>query len=167
MPHPLARAVRAAWLLTIAVAAPATASSPDAIFVTKAAEAGAQTVEIAKVGAAKAASTAVKALAQRLAQDHRAIRGDLLSLAKSKDVRVPPSSAATVAADLASRRGSAFDRAFLVQIVKAHDTLISLYESESRDGRDVDLKDWAAKQLPALRDHLAKARALAARHTGS
>ena len=38
-------------------------------------------------------------------------------------------------------------------------------ESESRDGRDVDLKEWAAKQLPALRDQLAKARVLAGRYS--
>jgi putative membrane protein len=165
MRRPLARAIRAAWVLTMAVAAPATASSPDAIFVTKAADAGAQTIEVAKVGAAKAASTGVKAFAQRLAVDHRVLTGDLLSLARSKDVRVPAPSATPAAADIAPRSGAAFDRAFLAQVVKAHDALIALFESESRDGRDADVKEWAAKQLPALRDHLAKARALAARYS--
>ena len=165
MPGPLARTIRAAWVLTIAVAAPATAASPDAIFVTKTAEAGAQGVELAKLAAAKASSTAVKAFAQRMAIDRRALTADLLSLAKSKDVRVPPAAAAPGAAELATRKGAAFDQAFLAQVLKGHDALISLLESESRDGRDVDLKEWAAKQLPALRDQLAKARVLAGRYS--
>jgi len=160
-----ASAVVAACLLTVAVAASATASSPDAIFVTKAAEAGARTVEIAKVGAAKAAATGVKAFAQQMALDHRALASELLSLARSAGVRLPPAPLAPVPQDVAARVGPAFDQAFLALMLKEHDALISLFEGESRDGRDADVKEWAAKQLPALREHLVKARALASRHS--
>jgi putative membrane protein len=158
-----ASAVLAACLLTVAVAAPATASSPDAIFVTKAAEAVARTVETAKVGAAKAAATGVKAFAQQMALDHRAMATELLSLAKSAGVRLPSASPAPVPRDVAARVGPTFDAAFLALMVKEHDALISLFEGESRDGRDADVKEWAAKQLPALREHLVKARSLATR----
>jgi putative membrane protein len=164
MPRTLAHAIQAAWVLMVAAAAPAAAASPDAVFVTKAAEAGARMVELAKVGAAKAAATDVKACAQHMAFDHRALGADLGSLARSKDVRVPAPSPAAVLSDVAARAGAAFDRAFLVQVVKEHEALISLFEGESRDGRDSDVKEWAAKQLPALREHLAKVRSLATRH---
>jgi putative membrane protein len=156
-----ARAVAAASLLTLAVSAAVAASSPDAVFITKAADGGGRTVEIAKVGAAKATSTAVKAFAQHLAIDHRVLNAGLVALAKAKDVTLPPA-ATTAPSELATRSGAAFDKMFLALMVKEHDAAISLFEGESRDGRDADVKEWAAQQLPALRDHLAKARSLAA-----
>jgi len=45
-------------------------------------------------------------------------------------------------------------------MVTSLDAAVALFEAESRDGRDDEVKEWAARQLPALRDQLAAARAL-------
>lgn len=137
----------------------AAAASPDAVFIAKAGEAGAKEVEVARLGAAKAANPAVKAFAQRLVHDHTTVNAELKGLAKSKDVTVPPA-AKTAAAHLATLSGAAFDKAFVAVMITEHDAAIALFEGEARDGRDAEVKEWAAKQLPALRDHLAKATAL-------
>jgi putative membrane protein len=137
----------------------AAAMSPDSVFVAKAAEAGAKEVDVAKLGAAKATNPDVKAFAQRLVQDHTAVNTELAALAKSKDLKIP-ASARPAPVDLAKLSGAAFDKAFVALIVKEHDAAIALFEGESRDGRDAEVKEWAAKQLPALREHLTRAKSL-------
>lgn len=137
----------------------AASPSADSAFITKAAEGGAKEVALAKVGTLRASSADVKAFAKRLDQDHSAINSELTALAKAKNVdlgaNTPPPPA-----DLMSAEGAAFDRAFLALMVKEHEAAVSLFEGESRDGRDGEVKEWAAKQLPALREHLAAAKAL-------
>jgi len=44
--------------------------------------------------------------------------------------------------------------------VKDHETAVTLFEQQSKDGKDDDLRAWAKKTLPALRDHLKMARDL-------
>jgi putative membrane protein len=136
--------------------------SADAVFITKAAESAVTDAALARLGAAKATTRQVKVFAQRLAQGHSALTRDIAALARSKSVDLgePPADTRRVGADLAPLSGPAFDRAFVAAIVKAHEAAVSLFEGESRDGRDADVKDWAARQLPAIRDQLARAQAL-------
>lgn len=137
----------------------AASASADSAFITKAAEAGAKEVAIAKLAVTKAASADVKAFAERLVKEHTALNRELSAFAESKHVdlgaNTPPPPA-----DLASATGAAFDRAFVALMVKEHEAAIALFEGESRDGRDSEVKEWAAKQLPALRAHLDAAKAL-------
>ena len=38
--------------------------------------------------------------------------------------------------------------------LKDHKEAVSLFEKESKSGKDEDLKAWAGKTLPHLREHL-------------
>jgi putative membrane protein len=62
---------------------------------------------------------------------------------------------------LTQMNGAAFDRAFMRQVVKDHEQAVSLFEAEAKHGQDKDLKDFAKKALPTLKDHLKMARDLA------
>jgi putative membrane protein len=59
-----------------------------------------------------------------------------------------------------TQTGAAFDRGFVEAQVKAHQEAITLFEKESSNGSDSDLKAFATKQLPALRAHLKQAQDL-------
>ena len=59
-----------------------------------------------------------------------------------------------------AQRPPAFDAAFLAVMVASGEAAVALFEAESRDGRDDEVKEWAARQLPALREQLATVRAL-------
>ena len=56
--------------------------------------------------------------------------------------------------------GAAFDEGYVAEQIKAHQEAISLFEQESTNGTDADLKAFATAQLPALRDHLREAETL-------
>lgn len=59
--------------------------------------------------------------------------------------------------------GAAFDRGFMEAQVKAHQEAIALFEAQANGGGDAELKAFAQKQLPALRNHLKQAQDLQAK----
>lgn len=44
--------------------------------------------------------------------------------------------------------------------LQAHEEAVALFEQYARDGDNPDLKAWAAKTLPHLKEHLAMAKRL-------
>ena len=62
-----------------------------------------------------------------------------------------------------SAGGAAFDRGFIEAQVKAHQEAIALFEAQANGGGDAELKAFAQKQLPALRNHLKQAQDLQAK----
>ena len=136
----------------------------DAAFVAKATDAAAALQDLARLGTARGSDASVKVFAKRLIEEQAAIAEGLTALARAKRVEIapPPAAVREETAALARHSGPAFDRAFVASIAKAHDAAVSLFESEAADGRDDEVKEWAAKQLPALRERQEKARALRA-----
>jgi putative membrane protein len=91
------------------------------------------------------------------------------AVAKDKDAGTadaPSTEALKAVAALRSQPRREFDAAFVAAMIASREAAVALFEAESRDGRDGELKEWAARQLPALRDQLVAARALRSR-TGS
>ena len=88
--------------------------------------------------------------------------GDQLkAIAESKSIPLPSALAPKDQAlrdRLARLSGAAFDRAYMRAMVSDHQKDVSEFRHESRDGRDPEVKAWAAGILPTLEDHLKMAR---------
>jgi len=63
--------------------------------------------------------------------------------------------------------GAEFDRKYMEAMVKDHEKDVAAFERESTSGSDADLKAWAAKTLPTLREHLQMARDINMKVKGS
>jgi putative membrane protein len=139
-----------------------TASATDSNFVMKAAAGGHKEVEAGKLASSKATNSDVKAFAQRMVKDHGKANTELMSLAKSKsiDAKAKDTDAKTLTDRLGKLSGAAFDRAYMEEMVKDHQTDVDLFDRQSREGDDAELKAWAGKQLPTLREHLKMAQDL-------
>jgi hypothetical protein len=61
---------------------------------------------------------------------------------------------------LAGLKGGQFDAAFKQQVIADHEKVIVLFEEQAKHGTDPDLKAFAQKYLPHLREHVEMARAL-------
>jgi putative membrane protein len=59
---------------------------------------------------------------------------------------------------LARLSGAEFDREFIRNQAKMHDEAVALFEREAGGGKDADLKAFAARTLPTLREHRRMAR---------
>jgi len=65
-----------------------------------------------------------------------------------------------ISGKLSGKTGAEFDRAFLHEAISHHEKDVALFEKESTSGSDPELKAFAAKTLPTLRQHLQTARSL-------
>ena len=61
--------------------------------------------------------------------------------------------------ELSKLKGAAFDQAYTKDMVAGHEAAIKQFEIEIKTGRDADVKAWAEKCLPTLREHLKLAQA--------
>ena len=61
---------------------------------------------------------------------------------------------------LSAMSGAEFDRAYMNMMVSDHNKDVAAFEKESTKGGDPDLKAFAAKTLPTLKEHQQMAKAL-------
>jgi putative membrane protein len=59
---------------------------------------------------------------------------------------------------LSKLSGADFDREYMKHMVEDHVKDVALFEKEAKNGKDADLKAWAEKTLPTLKEHLQMAR---------
>jgi Predicted outer membrane protein len=111
----------------------------------------------------KSQNEEVKKFAQMMVDEHTKTSEELKSLAAAKNVTLPSDleSRHQDALDrLNSRSGADFDRQYMRQMVGDHERAVKMYQRQSERGTDAELKDFAAKTLPALQTHLQTARAV-------
>ncbi|ABX17923.1 DUF4142 domain-containing protein [Burkholderia multivorans] len=138
-------------------------SGIDAEFVDKAAMLAKTELLASQLAADRSSNAEVKAFARRMIDDHERIARELRRLGVDKGVPVQTRMLVDPALNtLRTLSGAAFDRAY-VQLAgpAAHEEAIRAYEAEARDGHDAQLRAFAARTLPMLKNHLAAARALA------
>ena len=130
--------------------------SPDAAFVAKASAATAVDAELSTLAVRRARTASVKAFAKQVVDTHTALAREFTAMGRTapKDAAKadPPSPDAVKAvAALKSQPPADFDAAFVAVMIARREAAVALFEAESRDGRDAEVKEWAARQLPALR----------------
>lgn len=135
----------------------------DQDFITRVAMGNMAEVEVARLAADKASSAEIRKFAQRLAEDHTKAGKELEKLASDKNVTLPKQldkKHQEMATRLSKLRGAEFDRAFAEDMVKDHKHDIAMFEHIAKDGKDKDVKAWAEKTLPTLKEHLKMAQEL-------
>jgi len=142
---------------TVASAPTATVAEGDRAFVDTAASAGLAEVAITKHAMDKAASGDVKKLAEHLNKDHSQANQELARIASAKGIPVPVSPESEKRAEVeqvSALSGAELDRTVLTKLDQSHRASIKLFEREASEGSDPELKAFAAKTLPTLREHL-------------
>ena len=129
----------------------------DQKFMEDAARAGLAEVDAAKLARQKGESQAVKDFARHMEEDHAKANEELKKLAGSKGVSLPTDVDAKhkrMSAELNKHTAAQFDREYMGQQVNDHKQVVHEFEREAKNGRDADVKKWAADKLPTLRQHL-------------
>jgi putative membrane protein len=144
-----------------AVAQGKAAKNPDVTFVQKASGAGLAEVQAGKMAMERAASAEVKAFGQRMVDDHTHANQELMTLAQAK--RLPVATKLdqkhqAMADKLATLHGAEFDQAYMAGQLADHEEAVRLFTTEAKQGKNAELKAFAAKTLPALQGHLQLAR---------
>jgi putative membrane protein len=138
-------------------------SSNDRQFVTMAAHASWAEVDTGQLAQKNGGSDAVRQFGARMVQDHGMANKELEAIAGKLGMTPPKEPDAKHQATskmLSALNGAAFDKAYSAQMVKDHDMTIALFEKQSKGGENAELRQFAAKQLPILREHHKMAQSL-------
>jgi putative membrane protein len=136
-------------------------NNADRDFVNKAATGGVTEVELGRIATVRAARPSVRSFGERMVTDHSRGNAELAALAQSKGLPLPTAldpSQQAMRDRLSVLNGPDFDRAYMSEMVRDHTEDIALFERAAEISADPDIKAWAARSLPMLRDHLALAR---------
>jgi len=156
----------AAWCLLSAV--PAT-SQTRAIsteeFVKKVAISDMMEIQSSELALSRQPDADTKPFAEKMVKDHQETSKELKGLVGSGKVKVTLPTALDAEHqkkldELKAKSGKEFDRAYDQMQLQAHEDAVALFEQYSQGGDNPDLKSWAAKTLPHLKEHLAMARKL-------
>jgi len=136
---------------------------PDEGFIMSATRDGIFHVEAGKLAVQRGSNEGIKKFGQHAIDHHTQINDELAQFASTKGVMLPKkmSMKKQKALDkVAKLSGPDFDKAYLKMEIKDHSKDLSAYKKEAKDGKDPDVKAWAAKIVPTIEEHLKTARDL-------
>ena len=138
-----------------------TAMNADRHFVMEAAEGSMAEVELGQLAADKASNAKVKEFGQKMVTDHGKADDELKTLAASKNITLPTALNAKDKATkdrLSKLSGTAFDRAYMADMVRDHQMDSTAFHKEATSGHDPEIKAWASKTVSMVDEHLKMAR---------
>ena len=133
------------------------AQDEDTEFMNEAASGGMMEVELGQLAANKAVSADVKKFAKMMVDDHTKANNELKSLAAQKGITLPTmlmEKHQKMVNDLTAKMGKEFDKEYMNMMVDDHKEDIDAFEKTAEKGNDADLKAFAAKTIPTLKQHL-------------
>ena len=135
----------------------------DTEFAVEAADGGLLEVELGKLAQKNGSSSVVKDFGKMMETEHSKANDELKNLAQAKNITLPTMMSDDHQKDyddLAAKTGKDFDKAYADLMVKDHKDDIDDFKEQARDGKNPDLKAWAAEKVPTLEMHLQKAQAM-------
>ncbi len=135
--------------------ATANPSASDLHFVDQAAQSGHAEIAEARMAVKDSSNPKLKRVAEMIERDHRAADRQLAAIAKREGITLPPRSPVK-----GSSPSDFSDSDYISSQIQAHQAAISLFQKETQEGSDGDLKRFAQQALGVLKHHLKALQAL-------
>lgn len=138
-------------------------SKNEATFVTEAAGGNLAEIKLGQLATQKGTDPKVKDFGNLMINDHTKANNDLKPIAEAGGVKWPdnpPADAQATYERLSKLSGAPFDHQFVDVMVKDHRKVAQLYEQESKQATDAQLKTYIKNTLPVVRTHLQHAEAI-------
>jgi len=148
---------------TTATATTSAHANMDNMFVTNAAIGGMFEVQTSQLALQKSQDEKVKTFAQRMVTDHTKANEELKGLATAASIPVPAQldeKHQQMLTKLSGLSGTEFDQMYGRAQMKGHNEAVALFEKASQQCTNPQLKDFATKTLPTLKEHQTMAKDL-------
>ncbi|MEJ8757697.1 DUF4142 domain-containing protein [Pontibacter sp. H259] len=135
----------------------------DAMFAAEAASANMLHLQLSQEAIARGVSPEVKSMAQKMQEAHEQMLTELQDLSTKGNLVLPQTLGnehQEVLKEVTSKEGIAFDLAYIREVRYLHDQLLSRFEDMAENGVSMDVKQYASRQLPLIKQHLEQAEAL-------
>jgi putative membrane protein len=122
------------------------------------------TVKLGHLASAKSDNAEVKQFGQRLVADHRKSSEELKRIGDKHGVAVSKNLDAKsqeILDKFEAKSGAEFDREFAKDMIKGHKCGIGKYEAAAKGFKDAEIKSYAQRTLPTLKEHLRQAQEMA------
>lgn len=168
MSHPISSAIcgvaivffSSSWVMAATDISPKTTEA----FLQHAAACQQLEIDLGQVAEQKAESNEVKQFGTRIVADHQKAREEVQSLARKGGLQLASQSSephVAMKAQLDRASGKGFDRAYIALILQEHAMELKEFEQRAREEKNQDVRKWAAETVPVVKDHVARAKALA------
>lgn len=131
--------------------------SKEAEFMVEAAAFMLQVKEMAKMANEKGKQSSVKEMATMMSKDHETVEKEMKDIAGRKQITLPAElteKGQHEVKKLNEGSGEEFDKKFCEIMVEQHKDAIKNFEKGREKSEDVEIKNWAIRTLPILRNHL-------------
>jgi putative membrane protein len=129
----------------------------NAAFLVKATEINLEEINLGKLAQKKSTNKDVKELGKMMETAHTKALADLQKLAAKKSISIPTEltqDAKNAHEKLDGKSEKDFNKDYADKMVSGHKDAIDLFEKESTESSDEDIRTWATTMLPELRAHL-------------
>lgn len=132
--------------------------SQDQKFLMAAINGGNYEIQSSRMALMRSQDENVKKIAQQLIDDHTKASQELMQIVQNKRMPMPPSQQldpihSAMMQKLSMEQGKDFDDCFMEQQAIAHVAAVMCFTKESKKGQDNELKQFASKTLPKLKEH--------------
>ena len=122
-------------------------------------------IQSSRLALAKQPDKDTKPFAEKMVRDHQKTSNELKALVNSGRVKAKLPTALDsehqqMLDELKAKGGKDFDSSYDQTQVEAHEDAVALFDAYAKNGEDPELKKWAAKTLPHLKEHLSMAQKL-------
>ena len=134
-----------------------TAKAKDAEFLVQAAEINLEEIQLGQLAQQKSKCADIKELGKMMEVQHSQCFIDLTALAHKESITIPTAPNNNVEDAykmLSNKSGADFDTTYCNMMVKGHKRAIAMFEKESVESNNTNIKQWAAETLPNLGIHL-------------
>jgi putative membrane protein len=110
-----------------------------------------------KLATRKATNPQVKQFAQRMVDEHTKMNQEMEALAETKGLALPTAPDEQHSQEITifeQMSGAEFDRAYMSAQVADHAKAVAMFQDQAKTAADPDLRSFAAKHAPMMRDHL-------------
>jgi putative membrane protein len=119
-------------------------------------------IQSSQLALSKEPDADTKPFADKMVQDHQKTSSELKAVVEGSMVKlILPTTMdfehQKMLEELKAKSGKDFDTSYDQIQVKAHRDAVTLFEAYSKSGEDSELKAWAGKTLPHLKEHLSMA----------
>jgi putative membrane protein len=139
------------------------ASKTSNEFVTVTAQNGMAEVEMGKQAQSNGGSQDVKDFGKTLETDHGNANAALTAVANEENIQLPTAMTddhQKHLSEMGAMKGKDYDKHFIDMMIDSHGKSIERFKDAAANNANAKVKDFAAKTLPTLEAHLAKAKAI-------
>lgn len=125
-------------------------------FVKEASSGGMAEVELGRFAEQNALNPRVKQFGAMMVKDHTKANQELRTVASSKNINVPATMEDThmkMVNELKKKSGAEFDKEYMKEMVDDHNKDVDEFRKQAENGKDPDIKSFAAKTVEVLLVH--------------